>query len=175
MDEPDEALPPVPESELIALSALVLTRARHREAAAVVSDGDERYEVAVAPGDRWVVQSSSIEWIGNGPSIRAYDVQPSAGARRRIEEYPPGWFHPALYLLWPHLLPLWGRPGDEYRPIRTIDGLHGPAGLVFEHVDAPMVGGESLGPWAHVLLNQDHQVTLLDWDGRVWTLLDINE
>lgn len=175
MDEPDEALPPAPESELIALVALVLTRARRREAAAVVSDGDERYEVAVAPGDRWVVHSSTIEWIGNGISIQAYDTQDTVGARRRAEEYPPGWYHPALYLLWPQLLPLWGRAGDEYRPVRTIEGLHGPSGIVFEMVDAPRVGGESLGPWAHVLLNDDHQVTLLEWEGRTWTLLDINE
>ncbi len=175
MDEPDEALPPAPESELIALVALVLARGRHREAAAVVSNGEERFEVAVAPGDRWVVHSSTIEWIGNGASIQAYDTHESLGARRRAEEYPPGWYHPALGLLWPHLLPLWGRPGDEYRPVRTIVGLHGPAGIVCEYVDAPVVGGESLGPWVHVLLNADHQLTLLEWEGRTWTLMDIHE
>ncbi|MEA5153709.1 hypothetical protein [Raineyella sp.] len=174
MDEPDETLPPAREAELIALVALVLTRGRHREAAAVVSNGEERFEVAVAPGDRWVVHSSTIEWVGNGASIQAYDTQESLGARRRAEEYPPGWYHPALGLLWPHLLPLWGRAGDAYRPVRIIDGLHGPSGIVCEHVDAPMVGGESLGPWAHVLLTPDRQLTLLEWEGRTWTLLDIH-
>ncbi|SDB88633.1 hypothetical protein GA0111570_106106 [Raineyella antarctica] len=175
MDVPDEDMPPTPDDDLLALVAAVLSRAQDREAAAVVSDGDERYEVAVAPGDRWVVQASSTEWIGTGDSVVSYETQLAAGARQRTEEFPPGWYHPALALLWPHLLPVWGRLGDEYRPARIIDGLNGPAGIVCEALDAPVVGGESLGPWAHVLLNDDLRITLVELEQRTWTLLDIHE
>ena len=175
MDASDEDLLPTPDDDLLALVAAVLGRARDREAAAVVSDGDERYEVAVAPGDRWVVESAGTEWICTGGAVEAYDTHMAVGARRRAESYPPGWHHPPRRLLWPNQLPLWGRRGDEYRPLRTIEGLNGPAGIVCEAIDAPIVGGESLGPWAHVLLNGDLQITLVELEGRTWTLLDIHE
>lgn len=175
MDAPDEDLPPTPDADLFGLVATMLARARTRQAAALVSDGEERYEVAVAPGDRWVVQASDTEWIGTGDTVEAYRTHPAAGARRSTEQFPPGWYHPALGLLWPHLLPLWGRPGDAYRPLRTIEGLKGPSGIVCEAIDAPIVAGESLGPWAHVLLNDEQQPTLIDLEGRTWTLLDIHE
>jgi hypothetical protein len=175
VDVPDEGLPPTPDDDLMALVASVLTRTRDRESAAVVSDGLERYEVAVAPPDRWVVAASGIEWVGTGNIIESYETHLAAGARRRAEQFPPGWYHPALGLLWPHLLPLWGRPGDEYRPLRTIEGLNGPSGIVCEAIDAPVVAGESLGPWAHLVLNDDLQITLVELDGQTWTLLDIHE
>lgn len=175
MDVPDEDMPPTPDVDLLALVAAVLGKAKDREAAAVVSDGDERYEVAVAPGDRWVVQASGTEWLSTGGTVEAYDTHMAAGARRRRERFPPGWYHPALGLLWPHLLPIWGRPGDEYRPQRIIDGLNHPAGIVCEAITAPVVAGESLGPWSHVVLNDDLQITLVELEGRTWTLLDIDE
>lgn len=175
MDAPEDDLPPSQDSDLLALVSSVLSRARDREAAAVVSDGDEHYEVAVAPGDRWVVQAATTQWIGTGSAVEAYDTHMAAGARRRAETFPPGWHHPALGLLWPHLLPVWGRQGDDYLPRRIIEGLNGPAGIVCEAVDAPVVGGECLGPWSHLLFNDDLRVTLVELGGQTWTLLDIHE
>lgn len=161
--------------DLDGLVERLLARGRDRETAAIVSDGAERYEIAVAPGDRWVVNSASVEWIGTPDEVEAYDWNYAQGARKRPDHFPPGWFHPALGLLWPHLLPLWGRPGDRYRPVRTIDGLHGPAEIVCEDMDSPMVGGESLGPWAHVMLNDEDQITMVEFPTQTWTLLDIND
>lgn len=175
MDAPEDGLPPTSDADLLAVVASVLSRAADRAAAAVISDGDERYEVAVAPGDRWVVQAAGTEWIGTGSTVESYETHLAAGARRRAETFPPGWHHPALSLLWPHLLPVWGRQGDAYRPRRIIEGLHGPAGIVCEAIDAPVVGGECLGPWAHVLVNEELRVTLVELEGRTWTLLDIHE
>lgn len=107
----------------------LLRAARTRSAAALVTTPDTVVEVSVAPGARWVVRSHSIEWVGGPDGLRCWEVI-AAGARPITHTKPAEWVHPAVGLLWPDLLPVWGRIGDSHRPARVIAGAVGPGQLV---------------------------------------------
>lgn len=140
-----------------------------RRAAALVTAHDELAEVSVAPG-RWVVRSHNLEHIGDSSGFHCWQVQPAAGARAVEHDHPPGWVHPLVGMLWPEHLPVWGRPGDRFRPIQVIEGMHGPAHLVLR-TTRQLLSGEP--PGAVGTLELDPELlycTCLELPASTWTL-----
>lgn len=168
-----------------------------RTAAALVATPDTVAEVSVAPGGRWVVRSHSIEWIGSPERIDCWEVL-SAGARPITHNRPSEWVHPAVGMLWPERLPIWGRVGDSHVPSRLIPGLNGPGQVVLDAVDRaglPLPGGEereagaagtseraatrppaSLSGGCYLQIDAKRWLCLqLELFGRIWTLQEYQE
>lgn len=182
---PQAALPPVPDPERPAalgdsLGARVtrllrdLSRASAaRTAAARVDDGDDSYEVSIAPGGRWRVLSSRVEWwtTSTGQLLSAYVTQ--AGARPRTLTEEPGWMHPAVGLLRPELLPVWGGPGDRYHPVAVIEGMQGPALIELAPSYGDVVGGFPMEAGGLLYVDPGRLlVASLQLGRRTWTLLE---
>lgn len=141
-----------------------------RSAAALVATPDTVAEVSVAPGGRWVVRSHSIEWIGGPERLECWQVL-TAGARPVTHAKPPGWIHPAVGILWPELLPIWGRMADSHRPDRLIDGAQGPGQLVLARVDRPQSAPEPAPDGCYLEIDPVRWLCLqLELPGKVWTL-----
>ena len=111
-----------------------------REASALVADHEQTLEVSIAPGGHWVVRSWQDEWVGRPDGVRCWQLIPAGGAAEIAHGRPAGWVHPVIGLLRPDLLPIWGRPGDDYRPLAIVDGVFGPAQVVLSpvHHEAPV-------------------------------------
>lgn len=140
-----------------------------RRAAGLVAAHDDLAEVSVAPG-RWVVRSHSMEHVADQTGIRCWQVFPAAGARPVTHEHPAGWVHPLVGMLRPDRLPVWGRPGDRFRPVQLIEGMHGPAQLVLR-TTRPLLAGEP--PGAVGTLELDPVLlccTRLELPASIWTL-----
>lgn len=136
-----------------------------RSAAALVATADAIVEVSVAPGRRWVARSHNVEWIGGPGQVECWRIHPAGGAREVRHGRTPGWVHPTVGLLWPEILPLWGRPEDTHRPERIIPGSHGPGQVLFAAVDGL--------PEPPTTLDLDPLRWLclrLEMPGREWTL-----
>ena len=137
-----------------------------RNAVAQVDDGDQIIEVAVAPGGRWRARTATTEWAFGSDGLSSWHVS-LAGARVRDVVEPEGWVHPALGLLWPDLLPVWGRRGDRYRPTTVIEGARGPA-----MVKLVPVGVEGGPPCGALYVDAPRSLlTCVELPGRTWTLL----
>ncbi len=147
----------------------VSARAGRRRAAGLVAAHDDLAEVSVAPG-RWVVRSHSMEHVADETGIHCWQVLSAAGARPVEHDHPPGWVHPLVGMLWPDRLPVWGRPGDRFRPVQMIEGMHGPAQLVLRTA-RPLLAGEP--PGAVGTLELDPELlccTRLELPASTWTL-----
>lgn len=150
----------------------LLRAARDRSAAALVATPDIVAEVSVAPGGRWVVRSYTIEWVGGPVGLECWEVL-SAGARQITHNKPPEWVHPAVGVLWPHLLPIWGRVGDSHRPDRIIEGVSGPGQIVLGAVDAV---ADAHDADATLTLDPARWLCLsLELPGRTWTLQEYRD
>ncbi|MDO5534288.1 MAG: hypothetical protein Q4F65_06525 [Propionibacteriaceae bacterium] len=103
---------------------------RERTASALVADTEHTLEVSVAPGGRWVVRTWQTEWSAGPAGLRCWRLIPAGGATEVTHDRPEGWVHPGVGLLWPALLPVWGRPDDAYRPTAVLEGVFGPAQVV---------------------------------------------
>lgn len=121
--------------------AALLRAARARSAAALVATPDALVEVSVAPGACWVARSHSIEWVGGPDGLRCWEIM-AAGARPITHTKPAEWVHPAVGILWPDALPIWGRLGDSHRPDRVIAGAAGPGQLVLTPVNTDLTAAE---------------------------------
>jgi hypothetical protein len=153
--------------ELAEVRRLLWSVAADRAAAALVATNDTVVEVSVAPGGRWVARSHNLEWIGNPAGVECWRIHPAGGAREIRHDRAAGWVHPTVGLLWPELLPLWGRPSDTHRPARVIDGSSGPGQILFGPVDGL--------PEPPTTLDLDPTRWLclrLEMPGREWTLRD---
>ena len=147
--------------------------AERRTGAARVDDGDDTYEVSVAPGGRWRVMSSRIEWW-YGPDGLASAVLTLAGAKPREVTEPEGWIHPAVGLLWPQILPVWGHPGDRYRPVDLLEGTQGPALVELAPTFGETVSGWPLELGGRLYVNAVRAlVTRAELGVRSWTLIDV--
>lgn len=143
-----------------------------RTAAARVDDGDDSYEVSVAPGGRWRVLSSRVEWWTSGDELFSAFVT-LAGARPRMVTEEKGWVHPAVGLLRPGLLPVWGRPGDRYHPVAVVEGMHGPALIELAPSSGDVVGGYPMEAGGLLYVDPARLlVTSLQLGRRTWTLLE---
>lgn len=137
-----------------------------RTASALIADPEHTLEVWVGSDGRWVVRSWATEWSFGPDGLTCWEVVPAGGAAKVPHGRPPGWVHPVVGLLWPALLPIWGRESDLYRPVGIIDGMAGPAQVV-------------LGPsrtQGHVgTLHVDARrwlCTALELPGQSWTLTE---
>lgn len=143
--------------------------ADERRASALVQAHDEVAEVSVAPG-RWVVRSHSVEHVGGENATNCWQIVPAGGARPVHHDHPADWVHPMVGLLWPQHLPVWGRPGDRYRPVRVIEGLRGPGQLVLKSVRT-LLSGEPPTPMGTLELDPVHLLcTRLELSASTWTL-----
>lgn len=146
-----------------------------RSAAALVADDEHIVEVSVAPGRHWVARSHNQEWVGTPQGVRCWYVL-TAGAREIAHDYGDAWVHPAVGMLWPELLPIWGREEDQFFPARVIESGRGPAHLVLQASEAIMVGGFPLSPGGSLDLDPDRWLcTRLDLPGRTWLLQEYRE
>ncbi len=153
-----------------------LTRAgATRRAVARVDDGQELIEVSAAAGGRWSARSSLVEWSYGPDGLASWHVS-LAGARARPATERRGWVHPAVGLLRPDLLPVWGRPGDRFRPVHVTEGVHGPALLDLAPVGGDVVDGQPVGRGGSLYLDPERRlVTCLDLGDRCWTLVDYRD
>lgn len=141
-----------------------------RTAAALVATNDTVVEVSVAPGGRWVARSHGVEWIGGPDGVECWRIDAAGGAREVRHGRTADWVHPILGLLWPELLPLWGRPSDTHRPERVIDGWQGPGQVLFTPVDGLPEPPSSLD------LDATRWLCLrLEMPGREWVLQDYQQ
>lgn len=141
-----------------------------RTAVALVATDDTVVEVSVAPVGRWVARSHTVEWIGSPESVECWRIHPAGGAREVRHGRTPGWIHPTVGLLWPEILPLWGRPSDTHRPERVIAGTRGPGQVLFAPVDGLPEPPSSLE------IDPDRWLCLrLEMPGREWTLQDFQQ
>lgn len=148
----------------------LLRAAMDRSAAALVATTDTVAEVSVAPGGRWVVRSHSIEWVGGPEGIVCWEVL-TAGARPITHTKPPEWIHPTVGVLWPDLLPIWGRVGDSHRPDRLIAGSSGPGQMVLAPMGPqgrPTEGTVDLDPARWLCLR-------LELPGKEWVLQEYRD
>ena len=146
-----------------------------REAMARVDDGEQVLDVSVAPGGRWRVRSATVEWAHTPKGLSSWHVT-HMGARERAGREPQGWQHPAVGLLRPDLLPVWGRLADRYRPVSVIEGASGYAMVELEPNSGDVVGGFAVEPGATMHLDTRRLlVTCLELPQRTWTLLDVEQ
>lgn len=157
-----------------ALLADLTDRAEQRVLSARVEDDDEQvYEVAVAPRGRWRVNTRTTEWTGDEDRLESWTLT-SDGASPRANREPAGWKHPVVGLLWPHLLPIWGRVGDTFTPRTRIEGSTGLLMLPLEPIGGEVVGGFPLDDGATVQIDTaTGLVTYLELSRRTFTLLDV--
>lgn len=144
--------------------------AADRTAAALVATNDAVVEVSVASGGRWVARSHNVEWIGGPDGVECWRIHPAGGAREVRHGRPADWVHPTVGLLWPELLPVWGRPTDTHRPERVISGCRGPGHVLFLPVDGL--------PEPPSILELDPARWLclrLEMPGREWVLRDYQQ
>lgn len=162
--------------ETVARVLAELTRAGEtRRAVARVDDGQELIEVSAAAGDRWSARSSLVEWSYGPDGLASWHVS-LAGARARRTTERRGWVHPAVGLLRPELLPVWGRPGDRFRPVHVTEGIQGPALLDLAPVGGEVVDGQPVGRGGSLYLDLARGlVTCLDLGDRCWTLVDYRD
>nr|NLI50115.1 hypothetical protein [Propionibacterium sp.] len=146
-----------------------------RRAVARVDDGEQLIEVAAGAAGRWSARTALVEWSYGPDGLASWHVS-LAGARPRATTETRGWVHPAVGLLRPELLPVWGRPGDRFRPVHVTEGDHGPALLDLAPVGGEVVDGQPVGRGGSLYLDPRRGlVTCLDLGDRVWTLVDYSE
>lgn len=168
---------PSPEARAAAQALLAeLTSAgARREATARVDDGEQVIDVAVSADGRWRVHASMFEWALTADGLRSWYVG-LAGARERPVTEPEGWTHPAVGLLRPELLPVWGRPGDRFQPVGIVSGASGPGLLDLAPMAGEVVGGFHLDHGATLYVDATRLlVTCLELADRAWTLADYRE
>ncbi len=183
-DDPDRTpyvRPAEPDAGVREAVAGILARltaaGERRRAVARVDDGEQLIEVASAAGGRWTARTSLVEWSYGPDGLASWHVS-LAGARPRRTSEARGWVHPAVGLLRPELLPVWGRPGDRYRPVHVTEGDRGPGLLDLAPMGGDVVDGHPLGRGGSLYLDLDlghGLVTCLDLGDRAWTLVDYRE
>lgn len=140
-----------------------------RVANALVADAEHTLEFSVSGLDRWVVRSWNREWSGGPDGVRAWFLVPAGGAAEVPLDRPEGWVHPALGLLRPALLPVWGRPSDAWTPLGVVEGVFGPAQVVLSAVG-------STEPVGTLHLDARRWLcTALELPELSWTLTDYQE
>ncbi len=155
------------------LLAAARAAGEERTAMARVDDGEQLLDVSVAPGGRWRVRSSTVEWALTSEGLLSWHVT-HMGAHERDLREPEGWIHPAVGLLRPDMLPVWGRLADRYRPVSLLEGTSGYAMVGLEPNSGDVVGGFAVEPGATMHLDtRRHLVTCLELPQRTWTLLDV--
>lgn len=172
MVERDTGRAPTPTPD--AVRASLAAASRSRRAWARVLDGFDEVEVSVAPSGRWSVLSHLTEWSGGPGGVACWQLVPAGGARPVAHHRPSGWVHPAVGLLWPELLPVWGRPGDAFRPLRVVVGDDGPAQVVL----AAGSDRGPAGPGGCGTLHLDPRrwlCTRFGAPGQDWTLAEIRD
>lgn len=168
---PAEPSPAVRDAALALLGTLT-GAGNARSAVERVEDDDQIVDVAVAPGGRWRARTSLLEWAQTADGMWSWYIS-LAGARERVVTEPPGWIHPAVGLLRPDLLPVWGRPGDRFQPVGLVDGVHGPALVDLAPVACHLLAGSPVDHGAALHVDASRWlVTRVELDGRTWTLLD---
>lgn len=163
-------------------SVVAFVRARLAEAAdarvgsALISDDEHILEASVGREGRWVVRSWGTEWIGGPDGLTCWHIIPAGGARRVSHRHPDDWVHPAVGLLRPELLPVWGRPGDSFRPVRVIEGAAGPAQLILEATTGVRVGGQPLDPGGTLHIDPRRWlVTRVERPEGTWTVTEYRD
>lgn len=160
---------------ILDLLAELTDRAERRTASARVDDEEQFYEVAVAPRGRWSVHTDTTEWSGTPERLSSWTLTP-VGALPRATSEPAGWKHPVVGMLWPHLLPIWGRVGDAFTPRTRIEGRTGLLMLPLEPTGGEVVGGIPLDSGATVEIDTaTGLVTFLELPRRTFALLDVEE
>lgn len=120
-------------------------------------------------GGHWVARSDSIEWVGSPDRLDCWQVL-TAGARRVGHAKPLGWIHPVVGMLWPELLPIWGRASDTHAPRQVISGAQGPGQVVLA-ATGEQVGGVPLGAGGALDLDPERWLCLrLELPRRTWTM-----
>lgn len=146
-----------------------------RRGSALVNDEEHTLELWVAPG-RWGVRSYGTEWGGGPEGVHCWHIVPAGGAREVPHRRARDWVHPVVGLLWPGMLPVWGGLADRFRPIRVIEGAHGPAQIVLEATTGDRVGGEPLDPGGTLHVDAARWLcTRLELPGLTWTLVDFQD
>lgn len=146
-----------------------LTRDSMRPAAALVQHNDDLWEVSVKHPS-WAARGRDREWSGSGSEVRCWQVL-AAGARPLEHDQPAGWVHPVVGMLWVDQLPIWGRPGDLYTPVRVISGTNGPSQVVLEARTGPIVGGYRVNPGGTLHVDWSRWLcTRLELADEAWTV-----
>ncbi|MGJ3510032.1 hypothetical protein [Enemella sp. A6] len=146
-----------------------LAREAHRPAAALIGDAEQVWEVSVSH-PTWVVRGAQLEWRGDHSGVRCWRIL-TDGARPVAHDHPDHWVHPMVAMLWTERLPIWGRPGDLFTPVRVISGTRGPSQVVLEATTGPVVGGYRMDPGGTLHIDWSRWVcTRLELPTTEWTV-----